>query len=258
MVYDLYDPSVHEIERDGIPADWARYRAVDFGFTNAFACLWLAEDHDGRIYVYRQVYGTHRHVKDWAHDIYDLTGAEKIVATVTDHDLESRRDLEAHMGHSASQCGADNDSKYTATVPAQKDVSVGIERVSDRLKRAGDGKPRLFVLKDSLVEADPLLVEAKAPVCVQDEFPRYTWAEARSLLAGKILLEEPVKKYDHALDALRYGVMEIDSKTGALWGQLLGRTRKIAMSPTGERADRWPGTRSAQAALAEFAGEWVG
>lgn len=209
MVYDLYDPVVHEIDPFDIPDSWRRIGVVDFGFTNAFAALWLAEDEDGRLYVYRQVYGVQTLVIDWAHLMHDLTSDEKIRYWITDHDLEARADLEAHLGHSADQCGK-GDSKHVGTVPARKDVMLGIQRVSDRLKRAGDSKPRLFVLRDSLVQADPLLIERKEPVCLQDEFPRYTWATARSQTAGLITLEEPVKRHDHALDALRYGVMEAD------------------------------------------------
>lgn len=209
MVYDLYDPAVHEIERE-IPEDWTRYCAVDFGFTNAFACLWIAEDGDGRLYVYRQVYGVQRLVRDWAHEIHSLTGDEKITAWVTDHDLEARADLEEHLGHSADECKTNGRGRRAYTKPAKKDVMLGIQKVSERLKRAGDGKPRLYVLKDSLVGIDPLLTEQKEPVCLQDEFPRYTWAKARSMTAGEVTLEEPVKRFDHALDALRYGVMDVD------------------------------------------------
>lgn len=209
MVYDLWDPAVHVIDPREIPEDWQRICAVDFGFTNAFACLWIAEDHDGRLYVYRQVYGTHRLVRDWAHAIHELTGSERIEMWITDHDLESRRDLEAHLGHSSDVCDT-SEHASVLTKAARKDVTVGIERVSQRLKVAEDGRPRLFVLRDSLVAIDPLLAEERAPVCLEDEFPRYTWAKARSLTAGEVTLEEPVKKWDHALDALRYGVMEID------------------------------------------------
>lgn len=210
MVYDLYDPAVHEIECE-IPVSWPRYCAVDFGYTNPFACLWVAEDEDGRLYVYRQVYGVQRLVRDWAHILHELTGDEQVSHWVTDHDLESRGDLEKHLGHAERACG-DDKAPYVGTVPARKDVFVGIQAVSERLKIAGDGKPRLYVLKGSLVGPDPILMEQKEPTCVQDEFPRYTWAKARSHTAGEVTLEEPVKRYDHALDALRYLVMEVDGK----------------------------------------------
>jgi PBSX family phage terminase large subunit len=205
MVYDSWDPAVHVVERE-IPLAWTRFCVVDFGFTNPFACLWLAEDHDGRLYVYRQVYGVHRLVRDWAHMIHELSGTETIVAYVTDHDLDARFDLEAHLGHSAAACGH-AESWSVPTVAARKDVTTGIEAVSDRLRKAGDGEPRLYVIRDSLVGADQFLIEAKEPVCLEDEFPQYTWATARSQTAGVVTLEEPVKRRDHALDALRYGVM---------------------------------------------------
>jgi hypothetical protein len=210
MVYDLYDPAVHEIDPVPIDPSWRRFCAVDFGYTNAFACLWGAEDYDGRLLIYRQVYGVQRLVRDWAHLIHDLTGDEKISLWVTDHDLEARAELEEHANHAATDCGKAK-KRWVHTKPARKDVMVGIQKVSERLKRTGDGKPRLMIFKDALVEADPLLIDQREPFCLQDEFPRYTWAKARSQTAGEVTLEDPVKKWDHALDALRYLVMEIDA-----------------------------------------------
>ncbi len=40
-----------------IPRSWRRYRAFDFGYSRPFAVQWWAVDHDGRAYLYRQLYG---------------------------------------------------------------------------------------------------------------------------------------------------------------------------------------------------------
>lgn len=42
---------------DKIPADWTRFRSLDWGFAHPFAVYWYAVDHDGRAYVYREWYG---------------------------------------------------------------------------------------------------------------------------------------------------------------------------------------------------------
>jgi PBSX family phage terminase large subunit len=54
LVFDNWDPSKHIKPRDTkdlgltgdpahpIPADWERFRAIDFGFTNPFVCGWFA------------------------------------------------------------------------------------------------------------------------------------------------------------------------------------------------------------------------
>jgi hypothetical protein len=64
---------------------------------------------------------------------------------VCDHDVEDRATLEKHL--------------RMMTWAAKKDKSPGIQAVASRLKKAGDGRPRLFLLRDALVERDPVMVE---------------------------------------------------------------------------------------------------
>lgn len=47
----------HVISPFPIPRSWRRYRAFDFGYSRPFAVQWWAVDHDGRAYLYRQLYG---------------------------------------------------------------------------------------------------------------------------------------------------------------------------------------------------------
>ena len=66
QIYDEWDEAVHHIGPMEIPADWRRFRSIDFGFTNPFVCQWWAVDSDGRCYLYREMYGSGRIVSDWA------------------------------------------------------------------------------------------------------------------------------------------------------------------------------------------------
>jgi phage terminase large subunit len=191
-VYDNYDPTIHLIDRFPIPAGWRRFRVVDFGYTNPFVCQWWALDDDGRLYRYRELYATQRLVSDHAGDISRLSAGESYVATVADHDAEDRATL-----HAAG----------IPTVPAYKSVTVGIQAVQDRLRPAGDGKPRLFLLRDSLVSRDERLVEAKKPLCTEQEIDGYVWTKTAD---GRPVKEEPVKVDDHGVDAMRYAVAWAD------------------------------------------------
>ncbi len=47
----------HVIEPFKIPDTWKRYRSFDFGFTKPFSVAWWAQDFDGRLYRYRELYG---------------------------------------------------------------------------------------------------------------------------------------------------------------------------------------------------------
>jgi PBSX family phage terminase large subunit len=190
-VYD-FDAAVHLVDSFPVPEECRRIRVVDFGFTNPFVCLWLAIDPDGRIYLYREIYMTHRTVRVHAERIKQLSAGERIERTITDHDAEDRATLEENG---------------IATEPAVKDVSPGIQAVAERLKLAGDGRPRLYVVRGALVEPDPALTANRQPASTEQEFDVYSWPKS---VDGRPVKDAPVKLFDHGMDALRYGVMYVD------------------------------------------------
>lgn len=191
LVYD-FDPAVHLVDRFDIPADWKRYRVIDFGFTNPFVCQWWALDGDGRAYRYREIYQTGRTVADHAKQIRQYSEGEVYAATIADHDAEDRATL-----HAAG----------IQTVAAHKAVTPGIQAVQERLRVAGDGRPRIFFLRDSLIARDAALMEAKKPCCAEEEFDGYIWPKAQD---GKPNKEQPVKEDDHGMDAMRYLIAALD------------------------------------------------
>lgn len=196
VVYEQWDRRVHLVDRFEIPADWRRIRVVDFGYTNPFVCQWWAIDPDGRMYLYRELYHSRRLVEDHAAQIVALSQGERVEATPADHDAEDRATLERHG---------------VRTIPAHKAVGPGIESVQARLRPAGDGRPRLFVFKDALVERDPDLAAAHKPTCTADEFEVYSWPKGAD---GRPMKEEPVKTDDHGMDAGRYAVCYVDKLGG--------------------------------------------
>src|SRR5690349_19279244 len=78
MVYDTWDRAANLIPRFTIPYLWRRWIAIDFGYTHAFVAQWWAEDPDGRLYMYRELYGTQRLVEDWAKSIVTYSRYETI------------------------------------------------------------------------------------------------------------------------------------------------------------------------------------
>jgi phage terminase large subunit len=190
-VYE-FDASVNLIDSFPIPAEWRKIRSTDFGYSNPFVTQWWAIDPDGRMYLYRELYGTQRIVEDWAADIKRLSEGETIEATVADHDAEDRATLERHE---------------VPTVPANKEISPGIQAVQARLRKAGDKKARLFVMRGALVAADPGLLELRKPVNTEQEFDVYMWPKGAD---GKALKEKPVDEYNHGMDAARYAVRYVD------------------------------------------------
>ncbi|MGW4670089.1 phage terminase large subunit [Streptomyces sp. NPDC004324] len=220
QIYDEWDDALHLVDPFEIPDSWTRWWTIDFGFTNPFVLQCWAEDPDGRLFLYREVYRTKRLVEDHArhilrlvrrcatcckskgsdHDCHTCEACEmewtepRPRAVICDHDAEDRATLEKHLG--------------LGTSAAKKTVSDGIQAVQSRLKAQGDGRPRLFIVRDALVERDELLEEATLPMCSTDEVGGYVWAVKPGNAGG--LKEEPLKKDDHGMDALRYMVAERD------------------------------------------------
>lgn len=209
MVYEDFDETTHCIPRFEIPADWPRLRSIDFGYTNPFVCQWWAMDGDGRMFRYREIYYSHRLVQDHADGIRNLENGKLIekgikqysegehyVATVSDHDAEGRATLHG-LG--------------IETIPAYKTITQGIEAVSLRLRPAGDGKARIYFLKDSLVHLDSVLEDAGLPTSTELEIEGYSY---RPVKDDKAVKEEPIDKDNHGMDTMRYAVAYIDNIAG--------------------------------------------
>lgn len=192
-VYEAsWDRARNVVKRFTIPLEWPRYMSLDFGYTHPFVAKWYAEDPDGRLYCYREIYHTKRLVEEHAKQVKHLSkwgqaGGDPLPRSIyADHDAEGRATFERHTG--------------LLTMPAHKAVNEGIQAMAARLRPAGDGKPRLMYFEDCLVERDPELVAAKKPTCAIEEFDSYVWDTRGGQKRG----EQPVKEYDHGLDADRY------------------------------------------------------
>lgn len=185
-VYDEFDEDVHVI--DAMPAGWQSWqivRGIDFGYTNPFVCLWGAIDPDGRLYIFSEHYQSRVIVRDHA-AVIRSRWEDRVVATVSDHDAEDRATLHA---------------EGIETMPAHKDVLPGINAVKARMRVAGDGRPRLFIVRGA------------CPSTIAEMYD-YAWAAPTD---GKNAKEEPSKDCDHAMDALRYIVAYLDGLSGG-WG----------------------------------------
>ncbi len=202
LIYDEWDASIHLVNRFPIPKEWARWWAVDFGYTNPFVCQMWAEDPDGRLFLYREVYHTKRtvdqHAKSVLRAVSDVNPADpendrarywkepKPRGVICDHDAEGRVVFSKAVG--------------IATRKANKTVTAGIQTVQKRLRRAGDGRPRIFLMRDAVVERDLELADDKRPTSTVEEMVGYIW----DVTAGKAPKEVPVKDNDHGMDAMRY------------------------------------------------------
>lgn len=211
-IYEGYDPAIH-VRACDIRDSWTRYLAVDFGYTHPFVAQWWAEDHDGRLYLYREIYKTQTLVEDHAHTIRELSVGEDISRVICDHDAEDRATLARHL---ACDC-VDEPAIECGTTAATKAVSPGIQAVSQRLRLAGDGRARVYVLPGARVSRDAKLADKRLPTCTEEEFEGYVWDKAQAKLNpdGTQAAEAPLKVNDHGMDALRYMVAHFDLRNPA-------------------------------------------
>lgn len=194
QVYE-YDPAVHLVDRFEPPQNWRWYGSVDFGYTNPFVFQLWAMDGDGRLYLYKEIYMSQRTIAAHVPQIEAMIDGRSLDAIVSDHDAEDRATLAEH-------------GIYTRA--ADKRLSVGIEKVQERLKVQGDGKPRLFIMRDATVETDTVMESRQRPTATHAEFAGYVWPETKAQRAAD---EKPVKADDHGMDAMRYMVMHFDGRT---------------------------------------------
>jgi phage terminase large subunit len=206
LVYEEFDPDIHVHKRIGTPPiSWTRYMTVDFGYTNPMVVQLWAEDEDGRLYLYRELYHTKTTVEDMVPQIKEMMNLKREPRPrmiICDHDAEGRAVLEKHLGMS--------------TKAAKKTVEDGIQAVKSRMIRSdADGRPRIYLCQDAVVKKDPDLLDRKKPTSTLEEVVGYIWDRGTTVAqnAGKPPKEHPVKEDDHGMDAMRYMIAERDLRS---------------------------------------------
>lgn len=182
LIYKEFDRKVHVKPDFDLNLGWRFYRAMDFGAVNATVCLWIAVDNSDSIYVFDEYYNSGQTSQFHANIVKGNTNPDyDIIMTFGDP--------------SAKQEILDYASFEVFVTPAvkvfegqDKDwVNSGIEKVKQALKiDSQTGRPRLYIHQK----------------CVNTlrEFESYHWAENRD----RDMKDEPEKKDDHCMDALRY------------------------------------------------------
>lgn len=167
---------------------WGHFGMLDHGWTNITAFHLGCYDEYGKLIIYDEFTCNKTLVKDIAKEIKArikfLKLEEKLDYIVAD---PSTQNTGAIDGSSIRNEYAEHG---VYLVMANNDVRAGISRVNAMLKQ------NLLLITDNCVN-------------LKKELPQYRWAKyASSKLAQKRNLQEvPVKKNDHSLDAIRYGVM---------------------------------------------------
>jgi hypothetical protein len=233
IIYEDWDPDLHLVSLKpwDVPAEWTRWWAIDWGHTNPCVLQWWAEDPDGRLVMYREIYHTKLLVEDLATQA--LLAVTKVVGKAPDRERVTAKDIRDDVLNGvriwteprprAIICDHDSGDRATfekhaglKTTPAKKKGSttgmsakrLGIEACQARYRVAGDGRARIQFARDCVVERDYALVEAKKPASTVEEIPGYVWAQ----VPGQPPKETPADEDNHGMDAKRYLVSYRDSR----------------------------------------------
>lgn len=184
LVYPEFSKDTHLIDIEEIPDHWRRYISIDFGSSHPFCALWVAEapagyySSDTTLIVYRELYWTNKTTIESGREINRINKLhnEEILWYVADPESKDGR---LTLGR---ECNI-------RTLPAPKHLGVneGINMVREYLQIDKEGKSRLLFTKD-----------VKNTL---KEFRLYKWDNKSK--------KDVVKKdNDHAMDSLRYFVMQ--------------------------------------------------
>jgi phage terminase large subunit len=175
----------HVIKPFEIPANWTRWRAVDWGFSNPWCCLWFTRNPDtGRIFVYREAYETQLTDRQQAHKILDMTPpSEHITLTYADPAMWASKNLEGKVSTTANEY-LDNGVPLTK---ADNDRLSGKRKLDRLLEPLPDGLPGIQYFSNCLNSIRTI------PALVYDD----TQVE-----------DVDTKQEDHPFDTTKYGLTQ--------------------------------------------------
>jgi phage terminase large subunit len=195
LVYPAWSSEKNIVE--SIPdgwQEWPRVCGVDWGMREPAVCLWSAiEPSTGTIYVYREIYES---------GLID-TEFTKMIASYPD---SKSRNLRMMCDPSNPSRIADLRRRGVNALGGNNKRMVGIGKVQSYIDSESSGR-RLFYLRSALVKED--LKRRPSPTSLVSEITMYQ--NKTDKLTGEIL-DSPIDSNDHAMDALRYLVMQANKQ----------------------------------------------
>lgn len=167
VYFEEFTDGIHTCKPFPLKPHWRRYRAMDYGLDCHF-CIWVAEDEEGRCYVYRQYQMKNEYVSVAASMQLQLTRPdENINYTIAPPDLWARNrengksQANTFMESGVSLYKADNNRKQ------------GWHAVKELLKIRKDGKPGLIIFDTcaSLIDSLKCLQHDKTDPNDVSKFP---------------------------------------------------------------------------------------
>lgn len=180
LVYSEFRRNVHIVKPEQMPSKFKEIVCgVDWGWTNPTAVIWAGVDADMRVWLLDEVYQKQLQIDS----IIDLI-QQKNANMEVKYGMRPNRYL-------CDPSTPENIDKLKIVglnaKPSDNEVLAGISTVGARLALQGDNKTRLYV----------------ADKCINTiyEFETYRYKDKKE---GRPEKEEPLKIFDHGMDAIRY------------------------------------------------------
>lgn len=204
QVYHEFNRAEHVVRPFKIPPNWKRHIRMDAGFRNPAVVLFFAISPDGEVYVYREWYKREHLISE----IINGDKRKKLVGFTEGLGKTSSFEtakIDPSVNKRNGKDGTTEYSEYLRHWPewlpplqlAKNQVQAGIDRVKLYLKvHPRLKKPSLYIFDtcQNLLE----------------EISTYKYPELKANQVGtKAEHENPVKVDDHALDCLRYMILDL-------------------------------------------------
>ena len=185
LVYKDFDVTENVIEPFNVPREWYDNISIDPGLHNPLSCHWYAVDYDGNVYVIAEHYASGLDIQQHSKRIKDI--CKSLDWPVCNNGMYSAlidsAATQKTLASSKSVADLFYDLGILVNTKVNKDLFSGISRVRSYIKDA-NGDRRLFIFSN----------------CVNmiREIKSYFWGAN----------DTPVKRDDHAMDDLRYYIMQ--------------------------------------------------
>lgn len=206
-IFDFFDKAFHVVKKPPTAAEYW-IAGLDYGFSNAFCCLLIGVNTGIATQTGKQMWVEKEFYWDYKKQGRQLLNSE--FADRVQEFLEPYAVRAVYIDPSAASMKAELERRKIHCVPAENDVYNGIQIMTDLMN-----KGTLVVCR----ECKNLIREIES----------YTW-DAKKAAQGE---DAPVKKGDHACDALRY----------SLATHKVSAYQPYAHNPTGYIRDRFKPTR---------------
>jgi hypothetical protein len=192
LIYPHFNEAIHVIDpiepQQFNPKNWLHFAMMDHGLNNPTAWHWAAVDREGRMVIYDEYHMAGEVVKTHAANVLAINAQHKVAPSYSVGD-PTIRNRDPITGTSVLIEYVDHG---VPIILGNNDVLAGIDVVRRRFGHA-NVPPTLLITRNN-----PNLIW---------ELKRYRWAlwANRKMDSQKNKKEEPNKKDDHHVDAVRYG-----------------------------------------------------